>query len=240
MRKCEETAQKVRYVDEDAAIDEDEKQWELLKSIVPGYVSAKKYIPSWEEQWLEERKAAKELINKLRAETVKGEVAEFEKEKPDEELEDEPKGFIGPLIAIEPEGINMVKKKGAWEEVKMYVDSGATETVLGIKMLESVETQEGGAAKRGVKYEVANGVRIPNKGEKTFKGVSTEGCERGIVAQVADVNKALLSVSRMVKFGHRVVFDAESYVEDKTTGEKMWLTEEGGMYALRLWVKEGF
>ena len=83
-------------------------------------------------------------------------------------------------------------------------------------------------------------MRIPNKGEKTFKGVSTEGCERGIVAQVADVNKALLSVSRMVKFGHRVVFDAESYVEDKTTGEKMWLTEEGGMYALRLWVKEGF
>ncbi len=60
------------------------------------------------------------------------------------------------------------------------------------------------------------------------------------MAQVADVNKALLSVSRMAKSGHRVVFDVESYVGDKETGERMWLTEEGGMYALKLWVKGGF
>ena len=55
------------------------------------------------------------------------------------------------------------------------------------------------------------------------------------------MNKALLSVSRLVKGGHRVVFDEESYIEDKQSGERMWLREEKGMYALTLWVKnEGF
>ena len=65
--------------------------------------------------------------------------------------------------------------------------------------------------------------------------------ERGIVAQVAEVNKALLSVSRMVKSGHRVIFDSSgSYIEDRQSGEKMWLEEEQGMYSLTLWVREGF
>ncbi len=142
---------------------------------------------------------------------------------------------------MEPSGLNTVRRKDGWEEVKLYVDSGATETVVGEHMLESVTRVEGAAARIGVTYEVANGIRIPNLGEKKFYGVSAEGCERGLTAQVCDVNKALLSVSRMVKTGHRVVFDQDnSYVEDKVTGEKMWLTEENGMYALTLWVKGSF
>ena len=49
----------------------------------------------------------------------------------------------------------------------------------------------------------------------------------------------------MVKAGNRVVFDdEESYIQDKRSGEKMWMKEVGGMYMLRLWVKnkpkEGF
>ena len=47
-----------------------------------------------------------------------------------------------------------------------------------------------------------------------------------------------MSVSRMVKAGKRVVFDAQgSYVEDTRTGEVMNLREVGGMYMLKLWVK---
>ena len=39
-----------------------------------------------------------------------------------------------------------------------------------------------------------------------------------------------------------MVFDQESYIEDKSSGEKTWLHEEHGMYMLRMWVKnsEGF
>ena len=79
---------------------------------------------------------------------------------------------------------------------------------------------------------------IPNLGEKQFKGVAEDGSVKNITAQVCEVNKSLLSVSKAVKAGNRVVFDGEeSYVENKATGEKTWLVEENGMFALKLWVK---
>ena len=142
---------------------------------------------------------------------------------------------------IEPEGVNVVQDK-EWEEIELAVDSGASETVIGEDMLTAVETKEGPASRRGVQYEVANGVRIPNLGEKKFKGFTEEGLPRNLKAQVCEVNKALLSVNRLVQTGNRVVFDdAGSYIEDKTTGDRMWLREQGGMYMLKMWVRgEGF
>ena len=105
------------------------------------------------------------------------------------------------------------------------------------KMLATVEIKEGMQSRQGVMYEAANGVRIPNLGEKRFTGVSNEGSVRNITAQVCDVNKALLSVKKVVAAGNRVVFDPMgSYIEDQHSGEKMWLTEEDGMYMLTMWV----
>ena len=74
-------------------------------------------------------------------------------------------------------------------------------------------------------------------------GTSEEATERTMTAQVCDVNKALWSVKRVVKAGNRMVFDEDgSYIEDKQTGEKMWMEENNGMYILKLWVraKSGF
>ena len=88
-------------------------------------------------------------------------------------------------------------------------------------------------------YETANGERIPNLGEKRFVGHTEEGLERRVTAQVAEVNKALLSVKRIVAAGNRVVFDYDSYIEDKNTGERTWLHESNGMYMLRMWVQHG-
>ena len=119
----------------------------------------------------------------------------------------------------------------------MAVDSGATETVMNVDHLDVVETVEGRACKRGVKYEVANGVRIDNLGEKKFTGVTAEGAKRQIVAQICDVNKALLSVRKVVAAGNRVVFDDVSFIEDKGTKERIYLEDQGGMYVLKLWVK---
>ena len=108
-------------------------------------------------------------------------------------------------------------------------------------MVPSVEVKEGAASRRGVEYEVADGTKIPNKGEKTFTGETKESIARRITAQVADVNKALLSVSKITKAGNRVVFDEDgSYIEDKVTGQKMWMEHEGGMYTLKMWVRRPF
>ena len=163
--------------------------------------------------------------------------------KRNRQLENRRKKGIGPmsnltsLQTMMPEGINTVEAGGEWEEVEMAVDSGATETVVNEEMLTSVDTVAGEACKRGVQYEVASGTLIPNLGEKRFVAVSASGLERRMRAQVCDVNKALLSVAKTVKAGNRVVFEEEaSYIEDKVTGERMYLEERGGMYMLKLWV----
>ena len=108
--------------------------------------------------------------------------------------------------------------------------------------MSGVETLEGKAKKMGVQYEVADGTLIPNMGEKKYIAVSDTGVARHMKSQVCEVNKALLSVHRCVQAGSTVVFAAAgSYIEDEVSGEIMPLTEKGGMYMLRLWVKaQGF
>jgi len=146
-------------------------------------------------------------------------------------------GGLPLLFGIEPDGFNAVGVADEWTEVEFAVDSGATETVMSEGMLTAVETKEGVAAKRGVQYEVANGVRIPNLGEKKFVGYTAEGGGREVVAQICDVNKALLSVRRMVAAGNRVVFGDENYIESMTTGERVNLEEKDGMYVMKMWVQ---
>ena len=75
-------------------------------------------------------------------------------------------------------------------------------------------------------------------GEKNFLAYGEHGQVRAIKAQVYEVNKALLRVSRMVQAGNKVVFSGSgSYVEDENTGERIQLREQGGMYMLKLWIK---
>jgi len=141
-----------------------------------------------------------------------------------------------------PEGLKSMEEAPEWEVLEMAMDSGASESVVNDEMLPRVETLEGEAMKKGVQYEVADGTLIPNLGEKKFIAVSDNGVARQMRAQVCDVNKALLSVHRVVQAGNRVVFASSgSYVEDETAGETMELIEKGGMYMLKLWVKaQGF
>ena len=58
-----------------------------------------------------------------------------------------------------------------------------------------------------------------------------------MVASVTDVEDALLSVSKIVQAGNRVVFDASgSYIEHKLTGEVTPLVKRRGLYMLKMWV----
>ena len=146
---------------------------------------------------------------------------------------------IKPFVTIEPERYNAVKMAEGYEEVELAVDSGATETVIPEDTLLHVELKEGEAYKRGVTYEVANGIRIGNQGERQFIGIIEEGITRSLTAQVCEVNQGLLSVKKLIRAGNRVVFDEEhgSYIEDKQTGEKIWLEDRGGMFIMKMWVK---
>ena len=46
-----------------------------------------------------------------------------------------------------------------------------------------------------------------------------------------------MSVSKIARAGHRVVFDDDgSFIEDKSIGERLWMNERNGVYALKMWV----
>eukprot|EP00973_Karenia_brevis_P032750 4520451-Karenia_brevis.AAC.1 len=58
--------------------------------------------------------------------------------------------------------------------------------------------------------------------------------------QVCPVTKPLGSVSRMTQAGNRVVLDSidapeGSYIENKATGERLYLRQENGVYLLDTW-----
>ena len=84
---------------------------------------------------------------------------------------------------------------------------------------------------------MADGTHIPHMGEKSFHACTEDGQVRHFTAQATEVNKPLLSVSRMVAAGNTVVFDSDgSYVVHKETGEWIPLGERGGVYTLKMWV----
>ena len=87
-------------------------------------------------------------------------------------------------------------------------------------------------------YRVASGDVIQNEGEKTFAVVTEDGTCRGVRAQVCDVDRDLLSVSKMVKTGNMVLFHPlGSFIQDLETEERVWLKDHDGTYSLSLWVK---
>ena len=173
------------------------------------------------------RRKKKEASHNAKAETPKAET---------------PRGGPRALQAVLPVGLNAVTaEEPEWEELEVAVDSAATETVIMSSQLINVQTTEGKAFKQGVQYEVADGTLIPNLDEKHFVGVSEGGHAREVAAQICDVNKAVLSVKKVIQAGNKVVFDSEGrYIEDKHKRWRIPLQEQNGMFLLKLWVRKPF
>lgn len=90
------------------------------------------------------------------------------------------------------------------------------ETLNGI-----IDITESAACKRGIVYEVADGIQTPNLGERKLLGIMVDGSAKGVTAQVCASNKTLMSVSKITGKGNRVVSgDEGSSIENKATGER--------------------
>ena len=109
--------------------------------------------------------------------------------------------------------------------------------MIDIDTLNSIPLRESPGSRRGVEYEVANGQKIPNLGEKRFMATTEDGQVRALKAQVCEVNRPLLSVKKAVAAGNTVVFDeGGSYIMNKKSQQKMWLKEENGVHVLQVMV----
>ena len=139
-----------------------------------------------------------------------------------------------PIGAIQGDGKRFDE---GWQMITMAVDSGAAETVIPHTLVMGHPIMETEASKSGVNYASATGQPIPNLGEQRLPLCTNEGSLRSMTFQAAPVSRALGSVKRMNESGHVVVFDgANSFIQNKTTGEINWLREENGNYLMDLWI----
>ena len=120
----------------------------------------------------------------------------------------------------------------------LVVDSGASATVLPEGWFLNYLKKESEGSKAGEFWRAANNAKIHNLGEKTLQLVSLDGTvSRSMTLQVAQVGKALGSVSKMVHNNNRVVFDpAGSYIGSLSDGSVLPLREHNGVVVLDAWV----
>ena len=127
-----------------------------------------------------------------------------------------------------------------WREIEITVDSGACDTVIPTDECKEITIHESKQSKAGMEYEVANGEVLPNLGERRCLMMTENSTTPKIIAfQVADVHKALLSVTRAADMGYQCVLGKTGgWLQDEEMTERIPIIRKGNLYVMRVWVKE--
>ena len=126
-----------------------------------------------------------------------------------------------------------------WVEVELCADTGACDTVIPRKMCQGIAITPSLQSMQCMEYEVADGNTIPNLGERRCV-MWTDGATdpRHINLQVADVHKALLSMSRCADMGFESRFGrVAGALIDEESGEVIPLQRKGNLYVLKCWLR---
>ena len=145
---------------------------------------------------------------------------------------------LGLLQEMHVDSINGCDEKiEEWEELEFLVDSGASATVVGKDQVRAVKASEPDPNRW---YKMADGNIIQNRGEKLFRAETDEYQSLQVRSQVADVDKALLSVAQIVDRGGRVVFSPGGSVIETVNSRgqtrRDHLEFRDGLYVMRLWI----
>ena len=126
-----------------------------------------------------------------------------------------------------------------WIEVELTADTGACDTVMPRAMASHIPIQASLQSLKAMMYEVADGNEIPNLGERRcLMWTENAGEARKINLQVADVHKALLSLSRCADMGFESRFGRRAgALIDEESGEVIPLQRKGNLYVLKCWLK---
>ena len=128
----------------------------------------------------------------------------------------------------------------SWREIEVTVDSGACDTVIPTEECKEIKIHESAQSKAGMEYEVANGETIPNLGERRCLMMTENSTTpKRIAFQVADVHKALLSVTRAADMGYQCVLGKTGgWLQDESSSENIPIIRKGNLYVMRVWVRE--
>ena len=135
--------------------------------------------------------------------------------------------------------VNPVETRTKKVRVAVAMDTGATTNaspngVFGTKVTPVPDDE------REDLYGADNN-KILNLGTQVGKGVSEQDDTWSINFDIAKISRPLGSVSKLLKNNHRAMFDeGNSYIQNKSTGKKTKLREEGGLFFLDLVVEVPF
>ena len=128
-----------------------------------------------------------------------------------------------------------------WKKVEAAVDSGACDNVgnprefPGIEIKETEESKSNNPAINS--WISAGGDGIPKLGEMQIPFVTNEGKRVRMRMKAGDVNKTLISVSRLQEAGFDTNLTKYPHLRNTKIGEKINLVRKGGMFILTMWIK---
>jgi len=133
--------------------------------------------------------------------------------------------------------LNGMDGEQVWHHLQTVMDSGAAESVAPASMLPWVEVEESEGSRRGQTYMSASGDRLPNLGEKQFEFVTDAGRAATATYQIADVTRALCSVSRVCDKGNTVTFTSKGGLIESPGGVRTQFRRENNVYLLDTWAQ---
>ncbi len=124
--------------------------------------------------------------------------------------------------------ISTLRSYQGWQEIEVAVHPGPCDTVMPLSMCSDIVLRESEQQRNGLEYEVANGASIRNEGERRcLMMIRNASGPRRITFQVADVHKALLSITRAALAGYECHLGARrGCLLDVYTGGKIRIARE--------------
>ena len=122
------------------------------------------------------------------------------------------------------------------------VDSGAADNVMPIMWIIGMIITKSIGSMAGLMYVAANGSNSPNVCQTKIVFMSGGGVWAKWMFQIAAINEPLVSVSKFVETGHRVVFDDEdaggSFIENKQTKAIIKMRKERGVFIVDAYISK--
>ena len=116
--------------------------------------------------------------------------------------------------------------------VRAVIDSGAEDTVTPLDVMPGV-VHSSPMSRAGLTYRSASGEPIRNLGQQTVEFRDGQQRKCGMHFQLAEVDRPLISVARLVDAGNRTVFGPTGgFIAHAATGRKVQLVRGGNVYTL--------
>ena len=124
------------------------------------------------------------------------------------------------------------------KELLAFVDSCAVDNVLPKSVCTEYTLEATSKSQSGVGCKAANGSHIKHYGQRLFRVKTSGGGKMNTTWEVADLRKPLISASRLLERGHKLVLDEKPRIQCKN-GD-IPLERTSSLFAVRLWIPMGF